>query len=828
MDMFANPRALCRIFRIGLKPQRYEKDKRTKGASGIIPAPLARLYPITNLKGSYGSQKVFLSLNKGFKPLVQPTMTLPAQEWIKSSLVGLAFRQPDVLTSGGAPARRILGTGWGWGKLAPLLLCVFALSLLYSPAHAQSTAPDIAFLASPAVDHDQVTLQFAVRQPGGLGVSHLTAANFSLSESTADLSVTSAESLPVSLAVIVNLSYGSDLDLIQNTLRAYFNSYYRADDQVSFFVLGAGDLQTANPADLNAINSLIDGLTRSNEYLDISSALVKALDWLRQAPTPEARPRLALYVGSFLNDPAEANTSRSFALERIPFNVVQAHRFRQNATSAYRALANNGGGLFANNQDGSSVLGATPVTAINTLKVMYDAMNGTRTVYSLHYRTISPDLTPQRTVTLTANISDDQAASADFTYERRFTAPQVALVAANLSPRRQPSRAGESLAFDVNEQPLAVSVTFSDGVTRKIASLRLEVLNPATNNVIQSKLELAPQTDASGNYVIVWPLADYVTPGTSTPVKLTIAAVDELGMSATVSQDASVTVASLPPLPTPSAAPTNMPTLEPTVTLVSQGAPSVPVASSGDTQNVGGSMFGILIGVILLLVVIVVFLMLALRRMRRRQLEAAANVVYVPASAPVIPANNAPAGSGGGGGQNRVPGGQAAAASTNGAEPAPEEKKTLGRLIVINGLPEEEIVINEEEFVIGRKVESGCNYVIDKPYISPRHCIFIYRNSNFLVRDLGAKNGTFVNGERIPKERDIIVPIGSEVGITQNITFELWDPFTVINIAGKRGDTQAEEYRSQITGDELVFRPMFGIKYTDDDDTEITDDYSPI
>ncbi|MEO8609195.1 MAG: FHA domain-containing protein [Chloroflexota bacterium] len=698
-----------------------------------------------------------------------------------------------------------------------MLLLLFAFPVL-----AQSTAPDITFLAPPAVDHDQVTLQFTVRQAGGLGVSNLTAANFSLSEKATDLSVTSDESLPISLAVIVNLSYGSDLDLIQNTLRAYFNSDYRAGDQVSFFVLGAGDLQVSNPTDLPAINSLIDGLTRSNEYLDISTALVKALDWLRGTPTPLMQPRLALYVGSFLNDPAEANASRSFALERIPFNVVQAHRFRQNATSAYRALANNGGGLFANNQDGSFVLQGSPVTAVNNLKVMYDAMNGTRTVYALHYRTLNPDLTPQQTVTLTANLSADQAASASFTYERQFASPQVALAAANLSPRRQPSRAGDSLAFDVNEQPLAVSLTFPDGVTRKIASLRLEVLNPATNNVLQSKLELTPQTDASGNYLIVWPLADYSTPGTATSVKLTITAVDELGMSATVSQDASVTVAALPALPTPNAPPTNTPTLEPTVTLIAQTADQTASGVPTSATNASGSsMFGILIGVILLLVVIVVFLMLALRRMKRHQLEAA-NVVYVPASAPVIPANNAPVSGGGGGGQ------KPAMPSANGDQPADAEKKTLGRLIIIKGLPEEEIIIDAEEFVIGRKAESGCNFVIDMPYVSPRHCVFIYRNNNFHLRDFGSKNGTFVNGERIPKERDIIVPIGSEVSITQNLTFELWDPFTVINIAGKRGDTQAEEYRSQITGDELVFRPMFGIKYTDDDDTDITDDYSPI
>lgn len=709
----------------------------------------------------------------------------------------------------------LAGRGLGWGKFL-----VFCFLLIFAfPALAQvSTSPDITFLAQPTVAQDQITLQFAVRGAGGLGVSNLTAANFSLSEPSADMTVTSAESLPVSLAVILNLSYGSDLDLIQNTLRAYFNTYYRADDTVSFFILGAGDLQTVEVTDLNAINSLIDGLPTSNEYLDISSVLTAALNWLRELSDPN-RPRLALYVGSFLNDPAEANASRAFALERIPFNVVQAHRFRQPATSAYRALATNGGGLFANNQDGSFVLDGTPVTAINTLKVMYDAMNGTRAVYALSYRSTSTDLTPDRRITLTANLSDDQAAITDFTYERQFSPPQVQLVAANLNPLRQPSRVGDTLAFDIAEQPLAVSVTFPDGVGRKIASLRLEVTNPATSNVIQSRLELDPATDASGNYLIVWPLADYNAPGTSRPVNLTITAVDELGLSGTTTQEATVIVAALPPLPTPSATPTELPTLEPTVTLIPQNAaPPVDTVSRADSGN---SMFGILIAVILLLVVIVVFLMFALRRMRARQLETAAQTAYMPVTSGSAAMPNM-------GNTTAAPATSNSPTSANGTEPAEEAKKTLGRLIVINGLPEEEIILDAVEFVIGRKAESGCNYVINEPYISPRHCMFIYRNGNFLVRDLGAKNGTFVNGERIAKERDVIVPIGSEVGITQNITFELWDPFTVINIAGKRGDTQAEEFRSQITGDELIFRPMFGIKYTDDDDTDITDDYSPV
>src|SRR5690606_19134814 len=128
--------------------------------------------------------------------------------------------------------------------------------------------------------------------------------------------------------------------------------------------------------------------------------------------------------------------------------------------------------------------------------------------------------------------------------------------------------------------------------------------------------------------------------------------------------------------------------------------------------------------------------------------------------------------------------------------PGPAEKHTLGRLIVKRGLPPQEIPVDMPQYVIGRKAGEGINLAIDAPFISPRHCMITYRNNRFFIRDLGSKNGTFVNGERIQPERDTIVPNGSEVEITRQVVFELWDPDTVVRVDYQMDDARTERLNS--------------------------------
>jgi FHA domain-containing protein len=660
-----------------------------------------------------------------------------------------------------------------------------------------------------------VTLKLVVKNPSGLTALNLAKENFSLSEPSQIETLTSEDSLPIVLAVIVDLSHGSDVDLIQAALRAYFSHYYRAGDPVTFYVLGPNQ-NTSTPtvieaADAPAINQVIDGLTTSPRFYSISKALADSLEKLRSLQAVK-QPAHALYIGSFLNDPSEASQSTAFKLAGIPLHVVQAHRYRHPSTPALQKLAANSGGLFADDLGGTSVLDGS--TAVNLVKTIYDAIEASRTVYTLQYHTLSQTLEAQRSATVTVALSANEQVSADFSYQRTFIEPQVTMISGSLTPVRLPSRSGQQVIFDVARQPVTVSVVYPDGILRKVASLRLEVLDASSGNTLQSNLLPAPEADASGNYVINWALDDFKNPGTTTRVEVKVMVTDELGLSGETSAPGSVTVGALPPLPTPTPAPTATPP-PPTPTPLPTAAPTAIPASSvtGLLQNSPASV-QVLLGVVAALAVIVLLLLIWLTRLRRQrdeELEELQILRETPPPAPVV--SEAP------------PERSAKSKETD------EEKTLFGRLFVIEGLEIPEIAVDQEEFIIGRRAESGCHFVIDQPFISPRHCAIIsHAEGGYSIRDLNTKNGTFVNGERIPRDREVVVPIGSEVGITERIKLELWDPYTVVNIETRRaGQSEVSTTtRANTSAADALFQPVPGIRYADDDESEIEDDYSPL
>lgn len=76
------------------------------------------------------------------------------------------------------------------------------------------------------------------------------------------------------------------------------------------------------------------------------------------------------------------------------------------------------------------------------------------------------------------------------------------------------------------------------------------------------------------------------------------------------------------------------------------------------------------------------------------------------------------------------------------------------RLKVIRGASEgAEIQLPRSEFVIGRS--DGCHLRPHSDMVSRRHCAFEAGESKVVVRDLGSKNGTLVNGQRIEGEQTL-------------------------------------------------------------------------
>jgi len=48
---------------------------------------------------------------------------------------------------------------------------------------------------------------------------------------------------------------------------------------------------------------------------------------------------------------------------------------------------------------------------------------------------------------------------------------------------------------------------------------------------------------------------------------------------------------------------------------------------------------------------------------------------------------------------------------------------------------------------IGRSQEAGVR--LNDPAVGPRHCLIAAENGTVIVRDLGTKQGTYVNGQRV-------------------------------------------------------------------------------
>jgi predicted component of type VI protein secretion system len=84
------------------------------------------------------------------------------------------------------------------------------------------------------------------------------------------------------------------------------------------------------------------------------------------------------------------------------------------------------------------------------------------------------------------------------------------------------------------------------------------------------------------------------------------------------------------------------------------------------------------------------------------------------------------------------------------------------KLVVLAGAKQgTEIPLKKDKFLIGRAKE--CALRAGSEAISRRHCAIVCNNGRVTVRDMGSRNGTFVNDERIDKE--VPLSVGDELRV---------------------------------------------------------------
>lgn len=108
------------------------------------------------------------------------------------------------------------------------------------------------------------------------------------------------------------------------------------------------------------------------------------------------------------------------------------------------------------------------------------------------------------------------------------------------------------------------------------------------------------------------------------------------------------------------------------------------------------------------------------------------------------------------------------------------------------------VTVRKEKFVIGRAAE--CHLTVATTSISRRHCVIRRKENKVTVEDLGSRNGTFVNGERITEEVELaggdeiaLGPLVFQVGMSTGLSNAKQPKVESVADAIERTAKQAEQ-----------------------------------
>src|SRR5579864_7345137 len=110
-------------------------------------------------------------------------------------------------------------------------------------------------------------------------------------------------------------------------------------------------------------------------------------------------------------------------------------------------------------------------------------------------------------------------------------------------------------------------------------------------------------------------------------------------------------------------------------------------------------------------------------------------------------------------------------------------------LVFVQGSEQKNIVLNRTPFTVGRKVDK--DLVIADPRVSRDHAQIMQEGQEFFIIDLGSKHGTFVNGERVQRQK-------LERG--DRLEFGARDSAYVLFNPAQATSNTAREFLSQISG----------------------------
>jgi len=339
---------------------------------------------------------------------------------------------------------------------------------------------------------------------------------------------------------------------------------------------------------------------------------------------------------------------------------------------------------------------------------IYQEVNNQRTIYTVKYRSTSPD-TAQRQITI--NGPQPSANSVAGLYSVSPVRPSVTIDNPNsnvtITRQQLPGSAGQ-VVFDTNTVEVVVSTSFSD-TPRAIKSVEL-----TANGKSQGILTADP---GQTQFKFQWDITDITATGV-TPVTLQAIATDELGLqSAPASTTLNISVVKLEPTAVPTA--TQAPLI------------AIPTGLPSNVDFPTVAIFGSIICIGFLFVVPFSFLVFYLTR---------------PTQAKKVVKDI----------QNTLIGG------------APIKSKSLASVTVIEGpkgLIKENISISKAITTIGRnpKMADIVFYPDEESSVSRLHCTIQLDGKAFKLTDNNSTSGTRLNGRRLSPNDPVELQDGDEI-----------------------------------------------------------------
>jgi phosphoserine phosphatase RsbU/P len=112
---------------------------------------------------------------------------------------------------------------------------------------------------------------------------------------------------------------------------------------------------------------------------------------------------------------------------------------------------------------------------------------------------------------------------------------------------------------------------------------------------------------------------------------------------------------------------------------------------------------------------------------------------------------------------------------------------TFPTLLLVHGEEQQTTIISKSPFSIGRR--TGHDLVIPDPRVSRDHAMILYENGEFSVVDQGSRHGTFVNGQKISRQKLVR---------DDRLEFGVRESFYAIFHPRQQGSNAARDFLSQI------------------------------